>query len=281
MQRRPRRRTQEELERVIFQRLLHHLTAIRPDLPLPLVFLDEVLENDLFVEDPPFKLELLDQAQPPRLNELLTERPPVAVDVGELYDITGPDYERGVITVRPTQRVAIQELVRELQRSGQWIEALALQESDIIFTSTLYFLVSDREADLAPDHLALLAAHGLYWLESAMALPNAGNAYSALQLYAALWILVTREAVATGELLPFLPRIIALAEQHGRGWKDRFAVEFLASLGAAMAESGEPGLHPWIEGAFSIAERLIDNVVPDEQPVASSALRVARLRAGM
>ncbi|NJM09060.1 helix-turn-helix transcriptional regulator [Candidatus Gracilibacteria bacterium] len=281
MTQRPRRRTQEELERVIFQRLLHHLTAMCPDLPLPLVFLNEMLENDLFVEDPPFNLELLDQAQPPCLSELLTRRPPVAVDVSELYDITGPDYARGVITVRPTQRVAIQELIRELQRSGQWIDALALQESDIIFTSTLYFLVSDRKADLAPDHLALLAAHGLYWLERAMSLPDAGNAYAALQRYAALWILVTREAVAAGELVPFLPQIMALAEQHGREWKDRFAVGFLASLGAAMAESGEPGLHAWIEQAFSIAERLIDTVDPDEQPVACRALRVARLRAGM
>lgn len=276
------RRSHEELERLVFQRLLHHLTAIRPDVPMPFAFLDEVLETDLFIEDMPLKdsidLELIDFEGISDVRQLFSQRSPLDVDVGELYKITGSDLERGVLSITPAQRVAIQQLLQERQRSEGWIRPRTLDESEIVFTSALYFIAKESRPELTPDHLALLASHALFWLENELASPKNGTT---LQLYTSLWMLVTHGVLAATELLPYLPRVFEQIEQDGMDGRDPFAAEFLALLGGAIAEASEPGLQSWIELSFAYCESLIPKLAPEEQPQALETLRIARLRAGV
>lgn len=283
MSQKPRRRTEDELQQLMFQRALRHLTHIQSNVPFPLSFLQRVLDADLMVEDPPDVTELSDT--PPGTQSviavLITPPAPIALDMGEVFDIVGADPERAVISVSETQRVALQEALRELHRNGAWITERTLPESEIIFMSELYQVASDPKEALAPDHLALLATHGLAWLVHALMREDAGGAYSAVQLSAALWKLVVREALAPAELIASLPQVLAHAERYGGAWNnDPMPHTMLASLGATLAEAEEPGIQIWIDRTFELGERLAEPLTADTRQEVLRHIQQARRRAG-
>jgi|GEM_PF-5009267 hypothetical protein len=284
MSQKPRRRTEDELQQLMFQRVLRHLTHIQSDVPFPLIFLQRVLDADLMVEDPPDVTELSDTPPPgtQRVIAILVTPPaPIALDMGEIFDIVGTDPERAVITVSKIQRVALQEALRELRRTNAWIPEHTLEESEIIFTSELSQLANDPKETLAPDHLALLAAHGLAWLAHALMQEDAGGAYSAVQLSAALWKLVVREVLAPAELIASLPQVLAHAERYGGAWNnDPMPHILLASLGATLAEAEESGIQIWIDRTFALGERLAEPLTADTRQDVLRHLQQARRRAG-
>lgn len=283
MSQKPRRRTEDELQQLMFQRVLRHLTHIQSDVPFPLIFLQRVLDADLMVEDPPDVTELSDT--PPGTQRviaiLVTPPAPIALDMGEIFEIVGTNPERAVITVSKIQRVALQEALRELHRTNAWIPERTLPELEIIFTSELSQLANDPKEVLAPDHLALLAAHGLAWLAHALMQEDAGGAYSAVQLSAALWKLVVREAMAPAELIASLPQVLAHAERYGGAWNnDPMPHTLLASLGATLAEAEESGIQIWIDRTFKLAEHLAEPLTADTRQEVLRHLQQARWRAG-
>lgn len=283
---RPHRRSEEELQRLIFQRALHHLCHIRPNVPFPLVFLDQVLDVDLFVEDPPDLVKVERQTDDGRrwIDYAFAPQDAFALDAGELFDITGPDFERTVITVSEMQRVELQSLIAEIKRSGQWVKQRVLEDSIVVMMVRLHQIVSmvrDHEQAIAPDHLALLASHGLYWLEGSLADENAEGAYTAVQLSDALWMLVLCEAIAPAKLTPLVPQVVEHVECFGGGWRDALPVSFLASWAATMAETGEPELQPWVERIFSVGQSLVDILSDEEAARAEIALFKAGQRAGL
>lgn len=283
---RPHRRSEEELQRLIFQRALHHLCHIRPNVPFPLVFLDQVLDVDLFVEDPPDLVEVERQTDDGRrwIDYAFAPQDAFALDAGELFDITGPDVERAVITVSEIQRVELQSLIAEIKRSGMWVKQRVLEDPVVVMMVRLHHMVSmvrNHEQAIAPDHLALLASHGLYWLEGSLAIVNSEGAYMAVQLSDALWMLVLCEAIAPAELTPFVPRVINHVEHFGSDWRDAMPVGFFASWAATMAETGEPELQPWVERIFAIGQSLVDSLSDEEAARAEIAFFKASQRAGL
>lgn len=275
-------RTPEELERLLFQRFLQHLAALRPNAPMPLMFLCQVLTIE-FLGEVQLPATQRNKQGPPRLEELIQKRsflelPDVAVST--YYTVGWTSQARSTVTVDHTQFLELQKLLHKLQGSGQWLAARTQVKSELMLTSILYFKLEEHDAGLVDDDLALLAAHVLFWLEHLLVSPELAEAYQALHLYVVLWMIVVRRALAAAELIPWLPRVFAAIEQTGHLWYDTYSLEYAAALGAAMAESGAPGLEPWITRAFAFSEGVLRNVAPNVRSESSRVLQAARRRAG-
>lgn len=276
-----RRRTPEDLQQLMLQRALRHLTALRPGVPFPLAALHFALEADLFVEDPPEITEIPGAPADPQglIRILITPQAPIELDVGEAYDIVGTDPERAVISVSPPQRVELEAAIRDLHRFGTWLPERTLPDSEIVLTSVLSQLVDDPT--VAPDHLALLAPHALLWLEHTLAKDDSGAAYGAVQLSAALWALVAREALAPAAITPTAPQALALVERYADRWPgDPAPPTWLAAIGAALAETEEPDLQPWADRALALGERMTQTLTGAERSDVLRRLQQARRRAG-
>jgi hypothetical protein len=282
MSQKRRRRTEDELQRFFFQRALYHLSHIRPNVPIPFAFLDQVLGVDMYIEDPPAYTEVEEMTPEGQrdVKFVFTSPDPLDIEPEELFEITGPDFERAVVTVSDVQRVQIQSLIEEIKRSGKWVEHGLEEEPAIALAVGLYHFVDNPEDEIAPDHLALLAAHGLYWLEWSLEIEDA---YAALEVSVALWLLVLREALAPAEATPFLQPVFNLVERYAPKWPkaDAAPVEFLALWGAAIAEFGDPELQPWVERIFALGYHLIKRLSDEAMIEADVALFRARERAGL
>lgn len=276
-----RRRTPEDLQQLTLQRALRHLTALRPSVPFPLRALHFALEADLFVEDPPEITEIPGASDAPAdlITILIAPQAPIALDIGEAYDIVGTDPERAVISVSPLQRGALEAAIRDIHRFGAWLPERTLPDSEIVLTSVLSQLVDDPT--VAPDHLALLAPHALLWLEHALAQDDSEAAYGAVQLSAALWALVEREALAPAAITPTAPQALALVERYADRWPgDPAPLTWLAAIGAALAETEEPDLQPWADRALALGERMTQTLTGVERSDVLRRLQQARRRAG-
>lgn len=281
---RPHRRPKEELQRFLFQRLLTHLCHIRPDVPMPLIFLDDVLGVDLYVEDPPEPiLEEKTEGGQTWIDLTLVHPPPISFEPDELFDITGPDFERATITVSELQRARIQQLIEEIQQSGKWVQHHVFDDSVMIMLIQMYHFILNDGPEQALDHLALLASHGLYWLEVSLSRGDTDGTFSALQVSAALWMLVRYEVIALAELVPLLPPVLERMDTPELEWSDWSSVPLgiVAEWGATMAEVGEPELQPWVERLFAVCQRLLKRTRGGEQLRADALLFKARLRAGL
>lgn len=135
--------------------------------------------------------------------------------------------------------------------------------------------------DYAPDQRALLAAHGLFWLERALAKPDGNGAYSAVEIYDALWLLYAEAAVARSELTPLLPRVIEQCKQYGTAWSDTSPLRSLTSVAEALIDAEEPSLRPWAKQALALVRDLAAPYSANERKALTTLLRQIRQRTGL
>jgi hypothetical protein len=266
---RPTRR--DKVQRIALQRTLAYLAVIRPGVPLPLVFLENLVSGDLMLEGP-HQLVVQNLAVAPTI---------INAGLEELYSLTIQDSGRAAITVTETQRAALQQRLQALGPDTSWVAALDLDDPEMSCVSELHIAAGLDLGDYAPDQRALLAAHGLFWLERALAKLDGGGAYGAIEIYDALWLLYDQEAVALSELTPLLPRVIDHCLRYGREWSDSSPLFYLASVAEALIESEEPELRPWAKQAFALVVDLAADYSGEERNGLTKLMRGVRQRTGL
>lgn len=260
-----------DVQRIALQRTLSYLAVIRPGVPMPVVFIENLVSGDVML-DGPHQSVLDNLALAPSL---------VNVGLDQLYQITIQDTGRAAITVTEAQRPVLLRVARELGPDASWVAANGLGDAEMGCASELHIAAALNADDFTPDQRALLAAHGLYWLHQALAKPDDDGAYGAIQLYDALWLFYDHEAIALSELTPLLPRVFAHCEQYGSDWGDPNPFFYLSSVAEGLIESGEPDLRPWAERLFTLADQLRAELSEDDQTVVVELLQKARARVGV
>lgn len=269
--RRQRQTSHVDVQRLALRRTLAYLAAIRTGVPIPVVFIENLVSGDLMLEGPH-----------QTVLENLTAAPAIInVSLDQLYHLTIQDAGRAAISVTEAQLPAIRRVLQELGPDDSWVAMNGLGDAEMSCASELHLAASINADEYTPDQRALLAVHGLYWLEHALAQPDSSGAYGAVQLYDALWLLYDHEAIALSELTPLLPRVIVHCEQHGAEWGEAPPFFYLSSVAEGLAEAGEADLRAWAERAFALAEHLAADLSTDDQKTVAELLKKARSRVGM
>jgi len=259
------------IPRIALQRTLAYLAVLRPGVPIPLVFLENLVSGDLMLEGP-HQSVLQNLAAAPAI---------INTGLEELYRLTIQDSGRGAITVTETQRTALQELLRSLGSDTSCVAAHGLDDPEMCCVSELHSAAGLDPDNYAPDQRALLAAHGLFWLERALAKPDANGAYGAVEIYDALWLLYEEEAIALSELTPLLPRVIDHCKQYGAEWSDTGPLFYLASVAEALIDAEEPSLRPWAKQALALVRDLAAPYSANERKALTTLLRQLRQSTGL
>lgn len=262
---------QDKVQRIALQRTLAYLAVLRPGVPIPLAFIKNLVSGDLILEGP-HQLVFQNLAAAPAI---------INTGLEELYHLTIQDSGRASITVTETQHAALQQLLRSLGPDTSCVAEHGLGDAEMCCDSELHIAAGFDTGDYAPDQRALLAAHGLFWLERALAKPDGSGAYGAAQIYDALWLLYEQEAVALSELTPLLPRVIHHCMRYGGEWDDSSPLFYLASVTEALIEVGEPELRGWAKQAFELVADLAADYGGEEQKGLRKLIRGVRQRTGL
>lgn len=262
---------QDKVQRIALQRTLAYLAVLRPGVPIPLIFIENLVSGDLVLEGP-YQSVLQNLAAAPAI---------INTGLDELYRLTIQDSGRATITVTEPQRAALQQLLQALGPDGSCVAARGLGDPELCCVSELHIAAGLAPDDYAPDQRALLAAHGLFWLERALARPDGSGAYGAVQIYDALWLLYEEEAIALSELTPLLPRVVHHCMRYGGEWSDSSPLCSLASVVEALIEVGEPALRPWAKQAFELVADLAGDYAGEEQKGLTKLIRGVHQRTGL
>jgi hypothetical protein len=259
---------QDKVQRIALQRTLAYLAVLRPGVPIPLAFIENLVSGDLMLEGP-HQSVLQNLAAAPAI---------INAGLDELYRLTIQDSGRASITITEAQRAALQQLLQTLGPDRSLVAARGLGDPEMCCVSELHLAAGLDPDDYAPDQRALLAAHGLFWLERALAKPDGSGAYSAVEIYDALWLLYDQEAVALSELTPLLPRVIGHCMRYGGEWSDPSPLFSLASVTEALVEVGEPELRGWAKQALELIADLAADYAGEEQKGLRRLIRRVRQR---
>lgn len=150
----------DEVQRIALQRTLAYLAVLRPGVPIPLAFIENLVSGDLMLEGP-HQSVLQNLAAAPAI---------INTGLDELYLLTIQDSGRASITVTEAQRAALQQLLQALGPDRLLVAARGLGDPEMCCVFELHIAAGLDPDDYAPNQRALLAAHGLFWLERA--LPN-------------------------------------------------------------------------------------------------------------
>jgi hypothetical protein len=260
-----------DVQRIALQRTLVYLAALRPGVPMPVVFIENLVSGDLMLEGPNVSvLENLAEA-PARIH----------VGLDQLCHLTIQDAGRASVMVTEAQREALHTRIRELGPDTSWVAANGLDDPETSCVSELHIGAALDPDAYTPDQRALLAVHGLFWLEHALAQADEHGAYGAVQLYDALWFFYDQEAIALSELTPLLPRVIQHCKQYGPGWSDTGPLYYLTSVVEALVEAEEPTLRPWAEQVLTLVSQLAADYPTAERKEVAKLLRRVRKRTGL
>jgi hypothetical protein len=266
MKKQRRRRVVSE-HQVAFQRTLVYLAAIRPGVPIPVTFIANVVSGDMMLEGPAHAT----------IAEMLAVAPfLVHAGLDQIVHLTTQDVGRDVVTVTEAQLPALRRALQELGGDQSRVAEIGLHAPEVAFTTELQMVAAFNQDDLARDHLALLAAHGLYWLEQALTEQDAEGAHHTIALFDALWLLYEQEALALSELAPHIPAVVTQVELHASGWNEWLPFSTLAAVGEALAGSGEADIVPWGERVFTLCERLIEHLGKQNKKLVRTQLKRAR-----
>lgn len=238
---------------------------------MPLVFLQNVVSGDLMFEGP-HSLVVENLAEAPAR---------IQAGLEQLFHLTIQDSTRSSVTVTEAQREALHTLIRELGPDSSWVAANGLDDPTTSFCSELHIGAALDPDSYTPDQRALLAVHGLFWLEQALARTDEHGAYAAAQLNDALWYFYDQEAVALSELTSLLPRVFEHCKQHGLEWGDTSPLYFLTSTAEALVEADEPTLRPWAEQFLTLVSQIAADFPSDERKGIAKLLRRVRKRTGL
>jgi hypothetical protein len=260
-----------DVQRIALQRTLVYLAALRPGVPMPLVFLQNLVSGDLMFEE----------SNATVLENLAAAPARIQAGLEQLCHLTIQDAGRASVTVTEAQRDALHTLIRELGPDTSWVAANGLDDPTTSCVSELHIGAALDPDSYTPDQRALLAVHGLFWLEQALAQADEDGAYAAAQLYDALWFFYDQEAVALSELTPLLPRVIQHCKQYGPGWSDTGPLYYLTSVAEALVEAEEPTLRPWAEQVLTLAGQIAADYPTAERKEVTKLLRRVRKRTGL
>lgn len=256
-------------QRIAIQRTLSYLAAVRPGVPLPIHLLEEIVGGDL----------MLESSELTSIADILTSAPSlVQAGLSTLYEITVQDAGRAVVTVSAEQQAGIAQALREVGRSKAQRGGLLPEDPLVTLIVELHMIAALNAEEFSQDHLALIAAHGLFWLEQALASNSSSGVYGAVQALDALLMLYEQEVIALSEFAQVVPRVIEQAERHGPGWQEWMPCSFLVSVAEGLVSSGEPELLPSGERAFALAERFADGLTKDERKMIVTEIKHARKR---
>jgi hypothetical protein len=102
--RKARQRRQADVQRVALQRTLAYLEVLRPGVPMPVIFIENLVSGDLILEGP----------NAPVLQKLAEAPEIIHVGLNQLYHLTIQDSGCEAITVSEAQRETLRALIREL-----------------------------------------------------------------------------------------------------------------------------------------------------------------------
>lgn len=260
-----------KVQRIALQRTLVYLAVLRPGVPIPLAFIENLVSGDLMLEGP-YQSVLQNLAAAPAV---------INIGLEELYRLTVQDSGRAAITVTETQRAALQQLLRTLGPETSQVAAHGIDDPELCCIAELHIAAAFDPGGYTPDQRALLAAHGLFWLERALARPDGSGAYGAIEIYDALWLLYQQEAVALSELTPLLPQVVHHCMRYGGEWSDSSPLFYLASVVEALVEVGEPELRGWAKQAFELVADLAADYSGEEGKGLTKLMRGLRQRTGL
>lgn len=238
---------------------------------MPLIFIQNLVSGDLMFEGPnSLVLENLAEA-------------PARIQAGldQLCHLTIQDSGRASVTVTEAQRDALNTLIRELGPDTSWVAANGLEDPETSCVSELHIGAALDPDAYTPDQRALLAVHGLFWLEHALEQADEHGAYGAVQLYDALWFFYEQEAVALSELTPLLPRVFQHCKQYGSEWSDTGPLYYLTSVAEALVEAEEPTLRPWAAQMLTLVSEIAADYPSAERKRMTKLLRRVRKRTGL